>query len=382
MNAGFGLPEPHTLGTGCDEGTAGAVRDTADDPQGISGAACRAASADAGEGGEQEEPTGGANCPGGADEEGAASAVSLLQELIQGCSSFSPHARILTWAFEQQLEEDTTLRFCATVSFAFGGHVLHSFCGSWQSSKKKAQRDTAERVRRYLLRRLQRVGDRGAAHAAIDPANLPEEVVRDLWEACDDRASCGTCASGAATALGRGSEWRFEDRGPKWQERFRAILTFHARGMPHHFAGSWCPSEGAARRDAAERVLWYFGRSSEVFAAAAGAPSASAGKPSLSQFNLASSQDSQQAVEDKTVLMRVQNALQKAFARETPAGQRVWVWSYEPSDRDPQLFRARVDVPCWQRSFLGDWCRGKKLAQRSACLAVKRHLDRLPASAS
>merc|ERR1712032_1148870 len=85
--------------------------------------------------------------------------------------------------------------------------------------------------------------------------------------------------------------------------------------------------------------------------------------------------DSKQPIEDKTILMQVQNSLQKTFAKDTPPGERVWVWSYESHDQDPQLFKAHVEVPAWSQSFHGDWRRGKKLAQRSACQVVKNILD-------
>ena len=34
------------------------------------------------------------------------------------------------------------------------------------------------------------------------------------------------------------------------------------------------------------------------------------------------------AADDKTILMQVQNALQKQFAKDTPPGQKVWEWKY------------------------------------------------------
>lgn len=319
----------------------------------------------------------------------AANAVSVLQEFIQSRSSFSPHAKILTWGFEQRLEEDTSLQFRATVSFVFGD-VPHYFCGGWQTSKKKAQRDAAERVWRYLKRRFQGPQGEAVARAAIDPGSLPEAVARKLRAICGGQPrSCRDTAQAAAgcSAEGCAIEWRIEDMGPADEagearrERFRATLTFYVHVVPHHFAGSWCPSEEAAERDTAERVLWYFGRSSETFAAPDGVAASTVSEP----MPFASSGGTgshvagglQEAVEDKTLLMKVQNALQKTLAKETPPGHQVWVWSYEPDRKDPQLFRARVEVPCWKKTFLGGWCRGKKLAQRSACLAVKQHLEQV-----
>merc|ERR1712194_675550 len=103
-------------------------------------------------------------------------------------------------------------------------------------------------------------------------------------------------------------------------------------------------------------------------------PAALPGIGSVAAAAAASSED-QQAVENKTVLMQVQNALQKTFAKDTPPGERVWIWSYETGEQEPQFFRAHVEVPAWKQKFTGEWCRGKKLAQRNACLMVKQRLD-------
>jgi len=377
--------------------------------------------------------------------------VSLLQEYVQSCTSFSPHKKILTWSFDQQLENDTTLQFRATLSFMFN-NIPHHFCGGWQSSKKKAQRDTAERVRHYLARTFEQPEPGAAANrerqqeegspveprsrpqtpghrAAIDPTNLPKSVVEELWAAFEGRSRSASSGAGARDE-GNEEECGAREAKLKWDiedatsspaaerdasgEACRATVTFYIHTVPHHFAGGWCANVQEARCDLAERVLWYFGMRAEGFSAAdrpsaqppipspasmgfsparhtsAGAavaptsPAGSAATPSTYSPGSTTTaagpafgaDPSRQAVEDKTILMQVQNALQKSFARETPPGQRVWVWSYEADEHDPQLFRAHVQVPCWGESFVGDWCRGKKLGQRSACLVVKAVLER------
>eukprot|EP00913_Durusdinium_trenchii_P022720 g21336.t1 len=70
---------------------------------------------------------------------------------IQSCSDFPPHSRILMWNFEKRLQEDSLLQFRATVSFVFK-QVPHYFRGSWQTSKKKAQRDSVTLYSWLLLR--------------------------------------------------------------------------------------------------------------------------------------------------------------------------------------------------------------------------------------
>lgn len=320
---------------------------------------------------------------GGEGPEGT-NAVSLLQEYIQGCASFSPHAKILSWSFEQQLYHDTSLQFRATVSFAYGDvGVPHHFCGGWQTSKKKSQRDTAERVRRYLVQRFERETEADAVpRAAIDPETVPADVLQAL-ESVHGSSSCASEQTNIA--------WKVEDRSSPSSHRqeFRATLSFVIKVVPHSFAGAWCENPDEACADTTERVLWYLGKVSNVtFTERAGDPSTAGKSPrlltpppaalpgigSVAAAAAASSED-QQAVENKTILMQVQNALQKTFSKDTPPGERVWVWSYETGEMDSQLFRAHVEVPAWQQKFTGDWCRGKKLAQRNACLMVKARLD-------
>lgn len=280
----------------------------------------------------------------------AANAVSQLQEYVQGCSSFTPHTKILTWTFDQQLENETSLQFCATVSFAFNS-IPHHFCGGWQSSKKKAQRDTAERVRTYLARSFDPSGQGHTAaatarhRAAVDPGCLPEAAMQELLAVFE---SSGTVDAEAGHSSGEPVlRWNIDERAasdgaaePRSQ-CFRATVTFYIHVVPHHFAGGWCESAPRAKADAAERVLWYFGKRAEGFAVTE-RPVIAAATPAPAPA--ASVDASRAAVEDKTIIMQVQNALQKSFSKETPPGQRVWVWDYDADEADPQLFRARVEA--------------------------------------
>jgi len=343
-------------------------------------------------------------------------AVSLLQEDIQRHSLFSPHAKILTWNFQRRLQEDELLQFRAVVSFVFGEAPQH-FCGDWQTSKKKAQRDTAERVRKYLeasnvLKPSDGEEVEGGGGTSIrlrstaDAASLPEGVVEQLKAVVNGDPQKG--------GTNEGLEWFFEERTATTEgaapaerhERLKATVTFRIHGFPHRFCGSWCADESSASRDTAERVLWYFRKGEQRFAASErvvseGHPlwammppqsplfgSASVTSPSATAPASASGMgravpssppvaEVSQSVEERTILMQVQNQLQKLLAKDTPPGSKVWSWSYDEDPHDPQLFRARVQITAWRSVFTGDWCRGKKLAQRNACLEVKRALDRM-----
>lgn len=358
----------------------------------------------------------------GGDESERNSSVSLLQEYVQRCSAFSPHTKILTWSFEQQLDGDTSLQFRATVCFCFGD-VPHYFSGGWQTSKKKSQRDAAERVYHYLSRRFEEAprplseepsgpqqapwsmppppGGDSPLQSAVDPRNLPDNVVEELRAVCQEDVLDDQRLEQAGNGNGC-LEWKLEERkgtanaissnsvggvhctsgSSNETSQFRATLTFFIHTVPHHFRGGWSQSARDAKRDAAARVLWYFGKGTEAYAtvenASASQDVVAPLPPHLASLGgLKPDSASQDSIEDKTVLMQVQNLLQKTFSKDTPPGQRVWLWSYEADPRDPQRFRASVEVPSWGRTFHGDWRRGKKLAQRSACLAVKDHLDNL-----
>lgn len=310
--------------------------------------------------------------------DGSINAVSMLQEYIQSCSDFAPHSRILTWNFDQQLQEDSLLHFRASVSFVFG-QVPHHFSGNWQSSKKKAQRDAAERVRRYLAKRTDAAKPEGVPQVPKPKKPiLPDGVHKELGQ-LQDRAE----NAGHSDVL----EWEIEERRSEEAStgslEFRLVLTFHMHGLPHNFAGGWCSSSKVAKADGVSRVLWYFGLE-KGFSSHIDHANQVAEGPLPAQLqgaqlpNASTSADPgpvAAVVEEKTVLMQVQNILQKTFAKDTPAGEKVWVWSYEPDDTDPQLFRALAEVPALGRTFYGDWCKGKKLAQRNACLVVKAFLE-------
>jgi len=314
----------------------------------------------------------------------AQNAVSILQEYIQSCSDFPPHSRILMWNFEKRLQEDSLLQFRATVSFVFK-QVPHFFRGSWQTSKKKAQRDTAERVRRYMMQQGEKLEE-------MDQGSRPQRATLDLEDAVRKEllrlrdhfsVRCQT----------EHVKIEVEERLAHNTKEFRAVLLLEMNSVPHHFAGAWCASAAAATSDACDRVFWYFGEGEPTdFRGALNIAGRAAEQPPPQQLVHSKVEDlddhspggasvaERPPVEEKTILMQVQNTLQKTFSKDTAAGEKVWVWTYTASQEDPQVFRATAEVPSLGRTFAGDWCRGKKLAQRNACLAVKAYLDSLPQS--
>eukprot|EP00927_Polykrikos_kofoidii_P072775 TRINITY_DN68868_c0_g1_i1.p1 TRINITY_DN68868_c0_g1~~TRINITY_DN68868_c0_g1_i1.p1 ORF type:complete len:436 (-),score=73.61 TRINITY_DN68868_c0_g1_i1:111-1337(-) len=368
---------------------------------------------------------GGGGGRGGDDE---VNSVSLLQEYIQGCSAFAPQRKILTWNFDEQLENETKLQFRANVVCHIGD-VPHHFVGGWQTSKKKAQKDAADRVRCFLGRRyesppaphdtlsLPNIHGRMAAPRSQAQASAKQQLYPVSAVTVDDAPSQliseleNICGGGGGLGSDGPVEWSLEEDQTSDSILYRATLTVSTHSVPFKFCGSWCATAFEARKDTAERVLWYFGKGFESFVAPRGSakpnsanrmlpparlPTASSQGHSVvgggggggggnsaatadgeSILAVSSGNDHEQLVKDKTVAMYVQNVLQKQFSKDTPPGQRVWVWDYEPDPSDHQVFRATVKVPAWGRQFVGEWSRGKKLAQRSACLIVRDHLDDL-----
>merc|ERR1719375_1027903 len=147
-------------------------------------------------------------------------------------------------------------------------------------------------------------------------AELPEDLANELLACCSGQ-------EGGATLL----EWSVEkrDASTSGEESWRATVSFQCNGVPHHFQGGWCAGgPPAARRNTAERVLWYFGVGDVGFAAeqrpqleANAAPIAAGG--CVAGFGAAAAGGASKGVTDeKTVLMQVQNTLQKALAKDTP----------------------------------------------------------------
>jgi len=160
--------------------------------------------------------------------------VSQLEEMVQEVAAVAFHVKVLSWSYEQLLQGDQ-LQFRATVSFTLD--VPHHFFGAWQTSKKKAQTHTARRVRHYLM---------CGWEDQDDPVRSLPAVLGD----CD---------------LKTFTQWKLETRSEGLEDRFRATVTLHIHGVPHHFCGSWCSGADVARHDTTDRVFWYFGKNQGAF---------------------------------------------------------------------------------------------------------------------
>lgn len=166
-------------------------------------------------------------------------------------------------------------------------------------------------------------------------------------------------------------------------------MTINLFDVAHTFPGGACSDQAAAREDAAMRVLWYLKCPGyEGYYCAEEQDAASAKKPEvppLSEWHRAGhgqndvvNEVQKRAAEQKTLLMRVQNRLQKAFPQQP--GASVWEWSYElANDSTDKLSRAWVHIPAAGKEFVGEWCNGQKNAQLNTCERVAEFLDSLNA---
>lgn len=299
-------------------------------------------------------------------------AISQLQEFVQGAKLFQmpPNCPVLQWSYDSRMV-GMCLEFRATVAFLLDG-LPHHIVGTWKHSKKLAQRDAAERA---LVLFVNRWGEQmvKAAVEPVDPAHLrvirSRDPVRELYEYSSTAEQTAACA-------------------PHWCRRWeggacQAFVELQLFGVPHTFPGKFCDSEDAACADAARRALWYLQRPGweefyEPDPDFAKSVAQAIPEPPTMWARDGNEGEEHQLAERKTAVMRVQNRLQQAYARQLEAGTSVWFWSYERDSKDkgwPSLFRATVQVPLASRTFSGDWIRGQREAQINTCAKIMEFLD-------
>lgn len=305
------------------------------------------------------------------DEVSGRGVISLLQEFVQ-CSKNFPtpqHRPILQWTFDTHMADNTNLEFRAQVSFLLDG-VPHHVAGAWQQSKKLAQRDTAERCLglfvgcwgTYLLQTTE------SSDAAVD---MQDDPVLALQKFCSSFRPCN----------GQGPTWCIDMEAG----RCKATAEITLLGVRHSFAGSPAQHASEAKEDTAKRVLWYlqcpgYENLFEPDVQGVAAVAKEIPTPPSNWVNLSEDDESVQAAERKTAVMRLQNRLQQSFAKKLKPGQGVWEWSYETDASDenwPPLQRATVWVPVAHQSFTGPWKRGQREAQLEACQMLQGFLDSL-----
>jgi hypothetical protein len=182
----------------------------------------------------------------------------------------------LSWTYEEKQGGDPTLVFRASVSFLMDGHEK-MYCGSWCSSKKKAQRDTAEKVLWFLR-------TEGAPEALV--LATPGATTARCLGSIDGPIAELHCFVREQSGLSSNEKvlsWSFEsrtdaDRFSRGVPYFRATVAFILRSVPQSICGGWHTSKKKAQRDTAERVLIYLRSEKYVEAGLPLAPLAALGK--------------------------------------------------------------------------------------------------------
>jgi len=319
-------------------------------------------------------------------------AISQLQEFVQGAKLYPmpPNCPVLQWGYDSRMVGKDSLEFRATVAFMLDG-VPHHAAGSWKHNKVLAKRDAAERTLGLFVNRWGGIAVQDF-ELWSNPPSVRQESSSPGKEGCDGAQAvesginreeqelhdyCATSLSEFAAA----PTWTHMWSG----ELCQAFVEIRMFNVPHTFPGNPCATREAAYRDAARRALWYlqcpgyedlFEPDPEfVKAAAHMIPEASA---SWSRDGCAEEGEEQLLAERKTLVMRVQNRLQQAFAQQLKVGTSVWFWSYERHPRDkewPPLYCATVHVPLAGKTFVGTWTRGQREAQIDACSKIAEFLD-------
>eukprot|EP00747_Dinoflagellata_sp_TGD_P164513 gnl/TRDRNA2_/TRDRNA2_184536_c0_seq1.p1 gnl/TRDRNA2_/TRDRNA2_184536_c0~~gnl/TRDRNA2_/TRDRNA2_184536_c0_seq1.p1 ORF type:complete len:474 (+),score=89.92 gnl/TRDRNA2_/TRDRNA2_184536_c0_seq1:22-1443(+) len=327
------------------------------------------------------------------------SAISQLQEFIQGSKRFPvpAHCKILQWHFDTRMHEPGdgdvvhagSLEFRAAVAFMLDG-VPHHAVGTWEHSKKDAMRDAAERALGLFVSRWGEVvkpceasspgvrenaADALKANSLALPVQGTVDAMAMLEEFCVKMSSCHDDMAMPTP------NWRYT-----WEGRLcQAFVEVDLMGVPHVFPGKPLPSQEEASADAARRVLWYlqcpgFESAFELDPCAVIAAAKAIPGPPQHWISGDASDTEQQVAEKKTLVMRVQNRLQQAFAGHLAAGQSTWHWEYIAKSEDgeyPKQTRATAYVPVIGQKFVGAWCRGRRAAQIDACQRISEYLDRM-----
>jgi len=336
--------------------------------------------------------------------------ISQLQEFVQEEGKIfrmPANCSVLQWEYSSRMAGNN-LEFRATVAFILSG-VPHHIAGVWMTSKKRAQRDAAERAlgiyakprrKEPLLKLIENSPfsktevEQESHEAENSPFSTPK--VRQ-----EPRAICWADwtdleldpEGGLQSEVDDLKDYCFKTGSPPpaWSYKFddvdgcQAFVEIKVLGVAHTFSGQKCPDEEMAEVDVAKRVLWYLGVPSmqDTFEPDFDNARAAAQEiPEPLTTNWVKDGDSEgedkQLAERKTMIMRVQNRLQQLYARQLEAGTSVWQWQYVKDKKDrqfPPRFRAIVTVPLANQTFTSGWIRGQREAQIGACEKLLEFLD-------
>mmetsp|Transcript_24648 Transcript_24648/g.44826 ORF Transcript_24648/g.44826 Transcript_24648/m.44826 type:complete len:382 (-) Transcript_24648:340-1485(-) len=299
--------------------------------------------------------------------------IALLQEFVQCSRDFPlpPSYSALQWHFSTRMATKAAVEHRAVVAFQLEG-VPHHAAGSWQKSKKLAQRDAADRALGLFVGRWGEEALKVEQGKQAPQLNMSKDTdeVQLLRAFCLNEPNCG------------GAEPRWTANVEK--DSYVAIVEIQLLGVPHQLAGARRDSMHEARTDTAKRALWYLqcpGFETEYEAEQISPEMASQKIPPPSENWIDGTSD--EDAHEKTAVMCLQNRLQQQFCRQLQSGQSVCEWSYEADPEDeqwPPLFRATVHIPVVGETFVGSWARGQRGAQIKTIEQVTAFLDQYGSS--
>ncbi|CAJ1348062.1 unnamed protein product [Effrenium voratum] len=315
--------------------------------------------------------------------------ISKLQEFVQSSKAhpLPSSCAVLQWSHENRMA-GSSLQFRATTSFLLDG-VPHHVLGGWWPSKKQSQRDAAERALAFFI---------GVCGQELAKSEIPMNKTRST--SCrNGEVEVSDLENFVAEPIKWNCRWETQENG---DALCKATVEFTYLGVPHVFAGKDCTTKAAARSDTAKRVLWYlhcpgYQNGFEVeqdlvksLALAIPEPSPGTWPPSwespASPTNRGeaspcsplspqrSHSEQAELLERKTTVMRLQNRLQKIFARQLTPGKSVWCWRYDKNEED-QTFQASVSIALLDRTFSGGWATTHQAAQMEACNRLTAFLE-------
>jgi hypothetical protein len=299
------------------------------------------------------------------------------------------------------MADASSLEFRAIVLFLLEG-IPHHVAGTWQSRKKDAQRDTAERALALYCDQWGEQFVRFGGKMSYDKASYMQDTLRhchavqrrDIYNQAhftfDGRTILELlvehCCQHLDACRGVAPHWSIS-----WEaDMCIAFVEIELLGVPHKLAGIAKTSEILAREDVSSRALWYlqypgFQERFEVDPISIAADTVRvAPPPSNWTIDIDSmSHEALEIAERKTAIMRVQNRLQQIFSRQLKAGVRVWEWNYETctdSQAWTHFHRASVTVPVMDKTFRGDWASNQRDAQLDVIQHVTRALEEADAT--
>jgi hypothetical protein len=291
----------------------------------------------------------------------------------------------------------SNLEFRATVRFLLD-RVPHHATGTWQTGKKNAMRDAAERAVALFVTRWGDV----VAQTSQDPLPLEGGGVARCIKQQDPEVEQGVSSSDAsrtAATLEIAQELEryclslsshgqtpilSENSRVRWihkqdNQGYVAFADLELVGVTHTFCGPRRNSLADACEETSRRLLWYlqcpgFEDTFDAdldFDIAKDIPEAP--KDWIRQD--APENEAKEEAEEKTAVMRLQNRLQQAYAKQIAPKTSAITWNIE---KKSSMVCATAYIPAIGKDFTSEWRRGQRDAKIDACKKVSKFLDENP----